>query len=186
MNEIIYREIKKDDYETVKSIINESFGLYRYIDNEKVLKNLLKLYLQSCLAEKTFSCVAEKDVVLYNSITTLKAIQYKSNISDYRNMHHIYHKLLAGREAEFDGVLTLFAVTEDCRGLGVGKKLLSNLCDYLRNHNTKHIYLYTDSTCNYGFYDSQGFERLAEKSFETTCESKLVTMNVFLYGYKVE
>ncbi|GEM_PF-5833112 len=33
MNEIIYREIKKDDYETVKSIINESFGLYRYIDN---------------------------------------------------------------------------------------------------------------------------------------------------------
>ncbi|WP_346847339.1 GNAT family N-acetyltransferase [uncultured Clostridium sp.] len=212
MNEIIYREIKKDDYETVKSIINESFGLYRYIDNEKVLKNLLKLYLQSCLAEKTFSCVAEKDgnivgvilgkskndykilthlknilgVVLYNSITTLKAIQYKSNISDYRNMHHIYHKLLVGREAEFDGVLTLFAVTEDCRGLGVGKKLLSNLCDYLRNHNTKHIYLYTDSTCNYGFYDSQGFERLAEKSFETTCESKLVTMNVFLYGYKVE
>ncbi len=53
MNEIIYREIKKDDYGTIQSIINESFGLYRYIDNEKVLKNLLKLYLQSCLATKS-------------------------------------------------------------------------------------------------------------------------------------
>jgi len=63
--------------------------------------------------------------------------------------------------------------------------LLSNLCDYLKANSTKNIYLYTDSTCNYGFYDSQGFKRIDEKLITITCENKPISINVFLYGYKV-
>ncbi|HBF65213.1 MAG TPA: hypothetical protein DDW34_05060 [Clostridium sp.] len=61
VSEIIYREIKNCDYTEIQEIINESFRLYKYIDNPTVLKTFLKVYLQSCLSEKTFSCVAEKD-----------------------------------------------------------------------------------------------------------------------------
>ncbi|MEG0693822.1 MAG: GNAT family N-acetyltransferase [Oscillospiraceae bacterium] len=212
MNKIIYREIKKQDYNAIQSIINQSFGLYRYVDHPKALATLLKLYLQSCLSEQTFSCVAEKDgevvgVILGNAksdfkvvahlkhmlLTTLLGIKmvaqsflYKCSTTGYRKLHAIYHDFLKDKKSEFDGVLTLFAVNETCRGFGVGKELLSNFLNYLQKHNTKHIYLYTDSTCNYGFYDSQGFEQLEKRVLTMTCEQQPMEMDVFLYGYKIK
>lgn len=212
MNEIRYRKIKKEDYKAVQSMINHSFGLYKYINNEKVLNTLLKVYLQSCLAEKTFSCVAEKDgevvgiilgqakrdykllphlpnilaMAYFNIVMSLQAVWYKEKVKDYKNMHQIYHELLKDRKNEFDGVLTLFAITENCRGFGVGKKLLSKLNAYLKEKGTNQIYLFTDSTCNYGFYDSQGFERVEERDLEVTSEHKRKKLNVFLYKYKIK
>lgn len=211
MNKITYREIQKTDFESIKSIINESFGLYRYVDNPSVLKSFLNVYLQSCLSEKTFSCVAEKEgkiigVILgqaksdYNYFTHLgpifaltfhsvvmacKGRIYKSDTSDYKRMHQIYHELRSSSGQEFDGVLTLFAVTSECRGFGIGKELVHRLLDYQKARNTKNIYLYTDSTCNYGFYDSQGFKRLREKTMQITREHKQVSMDVYLYGYTI-
>ncbi len=31
MNKVIYRSIKKSDFKSIESIINESFGLYKYV-----------------------------------------------------------------------------------------------------------------------------------------------------------
>lgn len=209
---VIYREIKKSDYGAIEAIINNSFGLYKYINDPKVLKSLLKMYLQSCLAEKTFSCIAEKDgkvvgvilgqaksdykylshlnhifsVGFHSAAMTLKSTLYQCSTSDYKKVHEIYHKLISGKEKEFDGVLTLFAVTQDCRGLGVGKKLLFNFFEYLKKNNSTHIYLYTDSSCNYGFYDSQGFVRLDEETVQITSEHKANTLDVFLYDYTLK
>lgn len=211
MNEVIYREIEKKDYDAVMLIMNQGFGLYRYVDDPKTLQVFLNLYLQSCLSEKTFSCVAEKggkvvgvilgkansrytvvshlpnilSVLYYNTIMAVKSARYKVSTNDYKNLHKIYRDFLKNRKGEFDGVLTLFAVSEDCRGLGVGKNLLSRLRDYLKENGTKRVYLYTDTTCNYGFYDSQGFERLEQQPLIMTSEHKPMKMTVFLYGYDV-
>lgn len=145
MSEIIYREIKNSDYTEIQEIINESFGLYKYIDNPKVLNTFLKKYLQSCLAEKTFSCIAERDkkiigVILGNSksdyaifkhvkpilmtgwyslVMELQNISTKEKTEDYKRMHKLYNELLTNSKKEFEGVLTLFAVIEGSRGLGV-------------------------------------------------------------------
>lgn len=211
MSEVIYKQIKKCDYKEIEAIINESFGLYKYFNNPKVLKTVLKVYLQSCLAEETFSCVAEKDnkvigVILgnaksdysllkhlkpivmmgwYSLVMAVQAISTKESISDYKRMHKIYHELLVSSGKEFDGVLTLFAVTENSRGLGVGKKLVANLREYLKSTKTNEIYLYTDSSCNVGFYDSQGFKRIGTKDMQITKEDEQVNMDVYLYGYTV-
>jgi ribosomal protein S18 acetylase RimI-like enzyme len=170
------------------------------------------VYLQSCLAEKTFSCIAEKDgrvvgvilgqaksdykylahlnhifaIAFHSAAMTLKSTLYQCSTSDYKKVHEIYHKLISGKEKEFDGVLTLFAVTQDCRGLGVGKKLLFHFFEYLKKNNSTHIYLYTDSSCNYGFYDSQGFVRLDEETVQIASEHKASTLNVFLYDYTLK
>nr|WP_246566699.1 GNAT family N-acetyltransferase [Tissierella simiarum] len=78
--------------------------------------------------------------------------------------------------------LTLFAVIEECRGLGVGKTLISYLDEYLKEHNTHNIYLYTDSACNYGFYDNHGFVQLGEEN----CKSPVKTSQAHLkYFYTV-
>lgn len=154
--ELTYRKIRKSDKKAVKRIINESFCLYRYVDNKKVLESFLNAYLYSCLSEATFACVAEKDgkvigVIMgsakndyhmgehLNSILTMgyyqtemffKLLILGNHFDAYKRMHGIYHELLKGCNQNFDGVLTLFAVTEDCRGLGVGKELLHRLLAY--------------------------------------------------------
>lgn len=211
MNNITYRKIRRADYEQIQEIINQSFVLYKYVEHPKVLKSLLQLYLQSCLAEQTFNCVAEKDgkvigvimgqakseyrfsahlvpilaTVFYTLKTNVLAYIYKCSTQDYKGIHEIYDKFLLGRKQEFDGVLTLFAVSEESRGLGVGKTLLHHLLKHLKKKNTHNIYLFTDSSCNYGFYERQGFERLCEERMSITSEKKRATLDVYLYGYKL-
>lgn len=211
MSNITYRKIRRTDYEQIQKIINMSFGLYKYMEHPKVLKSLLQLYLHSCLAEQNFNCVAEKDgkvigvimgqaqseycffahlcpifaMAFYTLKTNAQASFYKCSTADYKKLHEIYRQLLSERKQEFDGVLTLFAVTEECRGFGVGKALLHQLLEYFKQQDTHKIYLYTDSTCNYGFYESQGFVRLCEERMQITSEKRLTALDVFLYGYSL-
>lgn len=58
--------------------------------------------------------------------------------------------------------LKLFLVAKEARGHGVGRTLWSDLLDYLAGHRVERFYLHTDSSCDVGYYDHQGMERLAE------------------------
>lgn len=211
METIKYRTTEKKDYPAIGEIINQSFGLYRYVSDKKTLDCFKLQYVYSCLSEATYNCVAEQDgkivgVIMGNAKTDYKICphlkylfstlrygikmiyygrKFKTGIEDYKRLHEIYHRFSQKHKGEFDGVLTLFAVNENCRGLGVGTKLFSGLSEYLKSKNTKRIYLYTDTTCNYGFYEHKGFERLEEQTLEMTKDSKSFQMNVFLYGYSV-
>lgn len=211
MENIKYRKIEKRDYLAVGEILNQSFGLFHYVSDKKTLGCFKLQYVYSCLAEATYTCVAEKDnkivgVIMENAKTDYsvfkhilylwKTIKYslkmkyyskKSNTrtDDYDKIHKIYHQFSKKHKGEFDGVLTLFAVDESCRGAGVGKTLLFGLLKYLEAKETKRIYLYTDTTCNYGFYEHMGFKRLEEEEITLKRDGKMFKMKVFLYDYTV-
>ena len=212
METINYRTVEKKDYPAIGEIINQAFGLYRYVSDEKTLDCFKQQYVHSCLSEATYTQVAEQDgkivgVIMGNAKSDYKILphlkyilltlqygikmiyygrKFKTGIEDYKRLHEIYHTFSGKHKGEFNGVLTLFAVNENCRGLGVGTKLLSELSNYLKSKSTKRIYLYTDTTCNYGFYEHKGFERLEEQTLEMTKDGKPFQMNVFLYGYSVK
>lgn len=208
---VTYREMQKKDGDAVKKLINQSFALHSYVSDPGVLKSFLDLYLQSCLAQQTYCCVAEQDgqiigVIMgqaktdYRVLTHLRptlatayhglAMQLKAALHGERNtenkeMHRIYDALLAHSGQQFDGVLTLFAISSASRGLGIGKELLRCLTAYLSAHGTRRIYLHTDSTCNYGFYEHQGLTRLGEQSMCMTRSGKPFDMDIYLYGYEI-
>lgn len=211
MQTIQYRPIEKKDYPMVGEILNQAFGLYRYVPDQQTLDCFKSQYVYGCLSEATYACVAEKDgevvgVIMGQAKTeyrigqhlryvantlkySLKMVRFgkkcKAGIEDYKNLHRIYHTFSKRHKGEFDGTLTLFAVNEKCRGLGVGKTLLTGLLDYLQKNKVQHIYLYTDTTCNYGFYEHQGVERLEQQPMTLTKDGKTFQMDVFLYGYAV-
>lgn len=58
---------------------------------------------------------------------------------------------------------------------------MNYLFDYMKSMKVKSMYLYTDTRCNYQFYDKNNFKRLNEKKihFNRVNES----LNIFLYGY---
>ncbi|WP_317366993.1 GNAT family N-acetyltransferase [uncultured Tyzzerella sp.] len=209
MSDITYRRINKKDYGYIKHMMNKNFCLYEYIEDERILQDFLNSYLYSCLAEKTFSMIAEKDgkvvgVILgnskkhykvykallnniksfyYTSLTAIKSKIFKTNIKQYRGIIQIYNELMKKANRDFDGVLTLFVVSEEYQGCGIGKKLLSYFFEYGKQNKIKKLYVYTDSKCNYKFYDSQGFIKLNEDTFKVKTLTNQFDLNIFLYEY---
>ena len=60
MESIHYCPIERKDYFAVSKVISRSFGLHRYIPEPSILQKVEMQYLYSCLAEATYTCVAEK------------------------------------------------------------------------------------------------------------------------------
>lgn len=208
MSKIIYRDIAKKDYNTIKELIGEAFGFNEFIKDKIFLDSVLTSYLQDCILESSFSKVAEKDnkvigIILgkankdntqlikeHESLNSyspeLKSImEVKENkivINELLQIKDTYNEIIEGRKDDFQGCIQLFIVSKESRGLGIGKTLISHLFNYMRSMDVQSLYLYTDTRCNYKFYDSQNFKRLNEK--EIYFNSLKEKLNVFLYGYE--
>lgn len=208
MSKIIYREIAKKDYNTIKELIGEAFGFNEFIKDKIFLDSILTSYLQDCILESSFSKVAEKDnkvigIILgkankddtqlikqhasLNSYSPkLKSIvevkENKTVINELLQIKDTYAEIIEGRKDDFQGCIQLFIVSKESRGLGIGKVLVTHLFNYMKSMNVQSIYLYTDTRCNYGFYDNQKFKRLNEK--EIYFDSLKEKLSVFLYGYE--
>lgn len=207
MNKVIYRDLVKEDYGIIKELIGEAFGFNEFIKNKKFLDLVLDSYMKDCLLDSSFSKVAEKDNKLIgfilgkaeNDENILEEPNKTSNdenenldlimnneenqmiMQELLKIKDTYNEIIKGKENNFQGAIQLFIVSKESRGLGVGKTLINHLFNYMKSRDVKSLYLYTDTRCNYGFYDSQNFKRINEKEITfTSLNSKL---NVFLYSY---
>ncbi|WP_026181925.1 GNAT family N-acetyltransferase [Alloscardovia criceti] len=64
--------------------------------------------------------------------------------------------------AQSEAELRLFMIASQARGRGVGKKLLSRAENSMRTSGARQYYLYTDSECDYSFYDYKGMKRVTQ------------------------
>lgn len=48
--------------------------------------------------------------------------------------------------------------------MGVGRKLFNHMLGVFRNAGMNEYFLFTDTTCDYGFYDYRGLTRKAERT----------------------
>ncbi|MGN4426020.1 GNAT family N-acetyltransferase [Bacillus cereus group sp. MYBK30-1] len=207
MNTVKYRSLVKEDYEPIKHLIGEAFGFNQFITDKKFLNSLLNFYLQSCILGSSFSKVAEKDnkiigVILGDSekdknrlkkfhntfsfaYNTLKLFmtnkENREFLKAFIKVQKTYKELIKGKEDHFQGCIQLFIVSEESRGLGVGKTLMNELFQYMTKEDVTSLYLYTDNACNYGFYDKQNFKRVQEKAIHFG--PKEDQFNIFLYRY---
>lgn len=65
--------------------------------------------------------------------------------------------------ADCDAELQLFIVSPEARGLGIGRRLFSTFLSHLRDAGARSYYLFTDTGCDYGFYDRHGLTRAAQR-----------------------
>lgn len=208
MNKVIYRDLVTSDYKIIKELIGEAFGFSDFIKDKELLDIILSGYLQECILNSSFSKVAQKNgkvigFILGNAKNDKNRIISSSNpldinmnsiesivsnkenrtlLEEFLKIQTTYKEIIKGKEDQFQGCIQLFVVSKESRGLGVGKTLVKYLSDYMKSMNVKSLYLFTDSRCNYGFYDSQNFNKLNEKQVSFDCvDAKL---DIFLYGYK--
>ena len=81
--------------------------------------------------------------------------------------------------------LALFAVSSSCRGKGIGKMLFQSALNYMKQEKLKEFYLFTDTSCNYGFYEHQGMKRRLEKKHVFNIKGQQAVMNFFIYDYQL-
>lgn len=209
MSQVIYRELKTEDYPTVKKLISEAFGFNTLIADPKFLDNLLTVYLQTCILDSSFGQIAEKDkkiigIILgdakidkhhlrkpHNFLSTGSTIlklafkliskEKRQAMKEFGKVQKAYKELITGKEKDFQGCIQLFIVSSTAQGLGIGSTLLTDLFHYMNKMKVQSLYVYTDSNCNYPFYERKKFIRLAEK--KVNFDSSHAALDVYLYEY---
>lgn len=187
MSETILRELAKRDYAQVEAMIKQTWHFEKHCGNEISARRMAKLYLRDALAEQNAVIVAEengkiigtimmrddkcgakaslkqKAARLFATANVMRAKAGRKGHRIYKKVNIVDRSLLATTGREFGGELTFFAVADKAQGKGVGKKLLGEAREYFYARGCQSFYVFTDTACNYGFYDSQGFKKIAEK-----------------------
>lgn len=83
------------------------------------------------------------------------------------------------KENDPDGEIIFLAADPDCGIKGIGSKLLAEL---ERRESGKKVYLYTDSACNYHFYEHRGFECVGKRETTLKLGKKSVPLTCLLYS----
>ncbi|MFR5601373.1 MAG: GNAT family N-acetyltransferase [Lachnospiraceae bacterium] len=201
--EIILREYKNEDFTALSDIIRKTWNYDRF-SSPKTASKLANVFLSSCLANQTYSQAAVVDgvpvgIVLVKNIAKhqcpfrYKWQQAKAIISlfcskegrkvskIFGNVERVDEQLLNGMKKTYPSELALFAVDASCRGKGIGKMLFQAAMDYMDREKLEEFYLFTDTTCNFGFYEHQGMKRRGEKIQMVPVNGKQETMRFFIY-----
>ena len=184
-SDITFRPIKSEDYDDLADIISDTWDYGDYCSAETAHRMGL-LYLAGCLCEQTFTQVAIRDgkpvgVIMGNDVKHSKTpLKYKwmflkntfilSLTKKGRLMMEMFgsteikldNELFEETGKDFDAQLSFFAVKSTERGTGVGDRLYKSLMNYFRGLDAENFYLFTDTSCNYGFYLHKGLKKLNE------------------------
>lgn len=184
-NTLEFRTIQKEDYTELEHIISD---VWKYEDfcSPETAKKMAKLYLASCLINQTYNCVAVQDgkavgVIMGNCFRekkhTAKYLPRRTSavlemalsgegrgiMKMFQGFDQIDEELLRLSGKTYDGALEFFAVDKAVHGTGIGGQLYQRAMDYFAECQMRNFYLYTDTACNWGFYEHQGMVRVVER-----------------------
>lgn len=203
--QIILRKYRKDDEASLAAIIREAWH-YDELCTPKTAAKLANVFLHSCLANQTYTQIAEiegkaagvimaKDIRSHRCPFACRIRQFLSVLSlflsregrqtarIFRNVSSIDKALSERSRKDYEGEVAFFAVASEYRGRHIGTLLFEQMLSYMKRNDIRRFYLYTDTSCNYGFYERHGMKRAAEEKETFTVKGKRAEMTFFLYDY---
>lgn len=206
MQQITIRDIEASDIPGLHNLIRNTWDWESLSEDENVLQALVGMYLNEVLHEGTFGKVAvlndkvagvvfgvvEGEEHIFRGLqensmdfvlTLLNTSEYeRKTIYDYfTKLNTAYEDLL--RDTHYDGTLDFLITAQEAQGLGLGKKLWLESVKYFNSHNVRSIYVYTDTECNFGFYEHLGFSKVREKKVAFVFEDEVFISDILLYDY---
>ena len=204
------REVKPQDIPAIKTVIAEAWDWVSLIEDAETLKSTIGIYLNQVLYEGTFGRVAvlnDKVIgVIFGSIdgappeyrmlmedgSAHAVVLLGASETDRKNIYEYlskvratYEELVSGFIDNYDGTLDFLVLTKEAQGLGIGKSLWVALKSYFEENNATSIYLYTDTECNFGFYEHCGFTKRAEQDVTFAFDGEDFQTSIFLYDIKI-
>ena len=205
MDQIDYRKVREEDYERLEELIRNTWGSKNKYP-EKIERARRKASLYHYLSEQNYSCVAVRagEVVGVLLGRSERLPYYKNKLRDLfpllinraklalsrlgrrilrNNLAEARadRQLLRSAKREFDGELVLFVTDGAMQGRGIGTALLRRFYEFLRQNSSRSFYLFTDTACNFGFYQRKGYRRIAEKRVHYHTPKGITSEDHFLY-----
>lgn len=208
MGKITYREICQEDYNSIKKLIDEVWDLNQFCDTARGLEDSLNIYLQSSLLDISYGKAAildgkvvgillgkdDSEKILFNRFSVLWQLvkssvsllfhstrQMRQQLKNALKISKTEQEMIGAQKKIFTGHIELLIVGKEAQGLGVGKALVDGFISYAVHGNENAVYVQTDTLCNYGFYEHQGFERLDSTEIALNDDDQIT---LFLYQYK--
>ena len=202
------RELKKEDMPELENIIRKTWNYDRFA-GPKTAKRLARVFLTSCLTNQTFSRVALLEgkpvgiILAKNSAAHKCPFSYRwqqicaiasvlftregRKVSKiFQGVNGVDKELLKRCKTPYPAELALFAVDASSRGKGIGKLLFQEALSYMKEQKLPSFYLYTDTSCNYGFYEHQGMVRRQEQDKVFSVNVEEAKMTFFIYDYVMQ
>lgn len=206
-NTVKLRELKKQDIPVLEDVIRKTWH-YDEFAIPKTARKLAKVYLASCLTNQTYTRVAEVNgvpagLILGKNIEKHHCpLKYRLHqifalcglmiskegrgiLNFYKSVNDIDSQLLKQCNKDYKGEIALFALSPEYRGLGIGKKLFQCLLAYMKSQSISDFYLYTDTSCNFGFYEHQGMIRQQQYKHLLNAKEKKIEVEFYLYDMAV-
>lgn len=135
-------------------VLKDASDIYVAIDQDKVVGLLvLSLYLKNKITiPKKY-----QQYLLNVDENQTKIRNYQKMIIDYKqNCLSLYKK----SPIKFANEIVLFAVDRSYQGMGIGTELFKFANSIFKKEGNSSYYLYTDTNCNYTYYDHLGMEKI--------------------------
>ena len=111
---------------------------------------------------------------IYNTIIKLlfksKKIKNKKALKEYYDNYDYLPKYL---ENNYDGEISILIVDKNHRKKGIGKTLLLKIFEKAKKNKLKKVYILSDESCSYGFYETCGCIKVYETNIYNKEEGKL-------------
>lgn len=178
-----YKRIR--DYKKLKQLLlNEkrwSFGAHESGLNKNECIDLY-IFVELCNSDKTIVALDKKNnllgIIAIDYLKRKKIKQILANIAikifclhltkEQRNGIYEYYygtQKAYERKPIQESSITLFMIDTKKRKMGIGKQLLKEAENYLRQKKIRNIGVNTDSCCDYQFYEKNGYRRVFENQF---------------------
>lgn len=194
---IIYRNYKESDYEGALKLVLEAWEYDVWVP-EKAVRSMGSYYFAEMLAVSDEVWIAEAEGVpmgiaavknkrkntnhmrfrlrqIRASFQIMFCGEGKSEFYQFMETEKLDEELLAEAGREFDAELVLLIVSPGHKGLGIGGNLYQQFLSYMEREGLKSFYLFTDSSCDYGFYERKNLKRICQKTFYWKDEEEIAS-----------
>lgn len=95
---------------------------------------------------------------------------------------HADRALIQTTGNDYQAEIVLFLVSPEAKGQGVGGRLFAHMLDRFHALGIRQYFLFTDTTCDYGFYEHKGLQRAGVRNLALAHGEQL---QCFLYQGRV-
>ena len=196
MPEIILRDLRSEDYPVLSKMIDDewSFHLYSKVSAE----DLARYYLLHCAdganVAKTLLVDGVPAGVLVIGDMDGPTVDYSEDLAeckrslmelenfaqcekDLEELHRVYRSFASKNMKPEWAELRLLIISDQYKGLGLGRRMIEEARKHVSEGGKSGLFFYTDTDCNFGFYDHMGAVRVGEEDIICTGEP----LKVFCY-----
>ncbi|MCL1993048.1 MAG: GNAT family N-acetyltransferase [Spirochaetes bacterium] len=208
MEEIVIRDVEEADWPQIKKMIDDTWGFSDLFESEGATDAALGLYFNQVLYNTSFGKAAlvggrlagiifgyangelpkfrmmmEDPAAHIMSLLNMKEYE-RQNINEFMTKLGGAYEGLLEEGGDYDGTLDFLVVSEEARGLKIGARLWEEVKAYFQEKKARAIYVFTDTECNFGFYEHLGFSRRAQTPLTYVFAGERLEVEVYLYDYK--